>query len=117
VLKVVGATKPPALGQYTPFWLPLDDDYTERREFETGVDQDQFFLRSGKMETTMKQMKATTYFGKPLVLYKRGSFEQKPMEKYSKPKNKHITDKRTAVISVDLFPKLTGSIDELDEAD
>lgn len=116
-MKTIGVDGPPKLGAYTPAWKPLDDEYMDQREFDKDVPHGKFFQYSGALGEKLGVMNATTFFGKPLVLYKRGKFEQKPMESYSKPNPNKMKDHLTAVISIDLFPKVVGSIDDIDVGD
>lgn len=117
VMKTVGAKGPPKLGEYTPMWKPLSEAYTDRRSFDRDIDEDEFFNYSGKLGATLSRLNATTFFGKPLVVYNRGSFKQKAMKQYQKPDPRKQSGNLTARITVDLFPKIAGSINDIDEAD
>lgn len=101
--KTMGVSKPPSLAQYTPMWKPLNSDYVERREDETGVTQDKFFEHSGAMEGVLSSLNAATVFGKPLVTYQQTV------------KASVVLKDLRGRITIDLYPKVMD-IDALDEA-
>lgn len=106
---IVGAEKAPKLQGYTPTWKQLDPEYTSRRELEADIPEEEFFRFTGTLETKLASLKPTTYLGKPSITVKQS---------LTQSKSKKLKDHRSKfIISVDLFPKINGTISDLDEAE
>lgn len=72
----IDVTSAPNLGIYSPTWKPLTRKYQERRKKQRGVYYNRFFKNTGDLKTTLSSLSATSVFGKPLIIFKRGSFDR-----------------------------------------
>lgn len=114
---ISGASGPPRLGAYTPFWKPLSDSYTERREFTQDVAENEYFRFSGKLETTLSKLNPKTFLGIPVISYKQGGVTKRLTENYKAPASSKGVEVLRARIEIDLFPKIAGAIEVIDEAE
>lgn len=112
VQKVIGATRAPSLGTFTPYWEPLGEAYVDRRYERFGVEDNQFFLASDKLRTALESMDARTTFGTPTVVFDDGAFFRAAGEIY-KPAGKYETEPRAKIV-IDLFPKVEGKLSDID---
>lgn len=113
---IVGADGPPALGMDTPIWQPLSSEYTERREFDMDVPEDEFFRYSGQLEVTLANLDPKTFLGTPMVYFRQGSVVTEVKQRYTAADRIRGDDSVRSYITIDMFPKI-ASIRGLDEAD
>lgn len=103
--------KEPALGSYRVTYKPLSEKYAQYRKKKYGVFKTRFYKFSGSMQTALTAMDPTTALGAPLIMSKGYG----PKGGTLRNLNQTLAGGRKAQISVDPYPKLLDSINDVPE--
>ena len=117
-MKTIGAESAPSLGAYTPNWEDLSTSYTSRKK-KRGKG---FYQYTGRLRQSLLRSKATTAFGKPLVLltsggryrdqnvYVQNNRARTVVGKFVSLESLRRNKSIQAAIIVDIYPTLTESL-------
>lgn len=121
--KIIGVTKAPDLGMYTPVWTPLSTKSYATKKKKKGF-ENQFYRFTGNLARSLSRMKADTRFGNPSVIQSTGGiynnqriYDNPNSNSAITPKGKPFSLDKIKIpkktVSIDMFPKIDSLLEAM----